>query len=284
MKSLSRKPSRSLGGDIGIILFLCALGAFMILPFIYTIVQSIKPLEELFIYPPRFFWVNAPTLDNFFRMGQLASNLWVPFGRYLFNSVFVTFAGTFFHVVTASMAAYALAKNRFPGRKLLSNTIQWALLFVGPITAIPQYVLMAVTGMIDTYWALILPSIGTPMGLFLIQQNMYVVPDALMEAARIDGAGNFKIYWSIVLPMVKPALLTAMIFAFQGLWNGANSGFIYSEELKVLPTILSQIASSGIQYAGVGSAVSVVLLIPPVVVFLLTQSNIMETMAQSGIK
>ncbi len=284
MKSLSHKPTRSLGGDIGIFIFLCLIGAFMILPFVYTIVQSIKPLEELFIYPPRFFWVNDPTFDNFLQIGQLATNLWVPFGRYLLNSVFVTIAGTVLHVIAASMGAYVIAKNKFPGRSFLSSIVQWALLFVGPVTAIPQYVLMAATGMIDSYWALILPSIGTPLGLFLIQQNMVFVPDALLEAAKIDGASNFKTYWTIVIPNVKPALLTAMIFSFQTLWNGANANFVYSEELKVLPTILSQIATSGIARSGVGAAVSVLLLIPPVTVFILSQSNIMETMAQSGIK
>ncbi|MDD4366079.1 MAG: carbohydrate ABC transporter permease [Eubacteriales bacterium] len=282
--SKRKRISRSKTGDMINFLYLCFFGAFMVLPFVYTIVQSIKPLEELFIYPPRFFWVNRPTIDNYLMLSHLTSNLWVPFGRYLVNSIIVTISGTLLHVFAASMAAYVLAKNIFPGRKLFSELIIWALLFTGPVTAVPQYVLMASAGMINTFYAMILPAISTPLGLFLIQQNMLTIPNSIIESAKIDGAGTFRIYSRIAVPIVKPAILTATIFSFQALWNGANSSFVYEESLKVLPTILSQIATSGIARAGVGAAVSVLLLIPPVLVFLMMQSNVMETMAQSGIK
>lgn len=281
---MRKRIARSRSGDVVILVCLCIVGVFMALPFIYTIVQSIKPLEELFIYPPRFFWVNRPTLENFTMLATLTNNLWVPFGRYLVNSVIVTVSGTLLHVLAASMAAYVLAKNVFPGHKFFSKLIVYALLFAGPVTAVPQYVLMAGAGIINTTSAMILPAISTPLGLFLIQQNMVTIPDAIIEAAKIDGAGTMRIYSTIAVPMVKPAMLTATIFSFQSLWNGANASFVYDEALKVLPTVLTQIATSGIARAGVGSAVSVLLLIPPVLVFLITQSNIMQTMAQSGIK
>lgn len=279
-----KRLNRSIGGDGLIFFVLCAFGAFMILPFVYTIVQSIKPLEEIFIFPPRFFWVNNPTTENFRMLTQLTNNLWVPFGRYVFNSVFVTVVGSGVHVIVASMAAFVLAKKRFPGSIWIFEMIVLSLLFTGPVTAIPQYIIMAEMGMIDTYYAILLPAISAPLGLFLMKQNMSVIPDAIIDAAEIDGAGTFRIFWSISMPIVKPAWMTLIIFAFQGLWNGSGSNFIYDEAKKVLPTVMNQISTAGISRAGVGAAVAVVLLIPPVAVFIITQSNVLETMAHSGIK
>lgn len=279
-----KRLNRSVGGDGLIFLVLCAFGAFMILPFVYTIVQSIKPLEEIFIFPPRFFWVNNPTIENFRMLTQLTNNLWVPFGRYVFNSVFVTVVGSGFHVIVASMAAFVLAKKRFPGSVWIFEMIVLSLLFTGPVTAIPQYIIMAEMGLIDSYLAVLLPAIGGSLGLFLMKQNMSIIPDAIIDAAEIDGAGTFRIFWSIAMPVVKPAWMTLIIFAFQSLWNGSGSNLIYDEAKKVLPTVLNQISTAGISRAGVGAAVAVLLLIPPVGVFIITQSNVLETMAHSGIK
>lgn len=279
-----KRLNRSKKGDGGIFFALCAVGAFMVLPFVYTIVQSIKPLEEIFIFPPRFFWVNNPTTENFRMLSQLTSNLWVPFWRYLFNSFFITITGSGLHVIVASMAAFVLAKNNFPGSVGIFELIVLSLLFTGPVTAIPQYMIMAATGIVDTYYAVLLPAIAAPLGLFLMKQNMVTIPDAVIEAARIDGAGTLRVFWNVAMPMVKPAWMTLTIFSFQSLWNGAGSNFIYDEAKKMLPTVLNQISTAGISRAGVGAAVAVVLLVPPVVVFLITQSNVIETMAHSGIK
>lgn len=282
--SRSHLKNRSRSVDLLIFLMLASIGAFMALPFVYSIVQSIKPMEEIFLFPPRFFWVNNPTFDNYRMLSQLASNLWVPFGRYLFNSVFISVVGTAAHVIVASMAAYVLAKNKFPGSVFFFEVVVLALLFTGPVTAIPQYIIMAKAGMIDTYWVMILPAVSAPLGLFLMKQYMMQIPDAVIEAAKIDGAGTIRTFSDIAMPMVKPAWMTLIIFCFQGLWNGSGSGFVYNESLKVLPTVLGQISSAGLSRAGVGAAVSVVLLIPPVLVFIISQSNVIETMAHSGIK
>lgn len=279
----ARRLSRSKGGDAAIFIMLVFFGAFMILPFVYAILQSLKPMEEIFAFPPRFFVVR-PTMDNYYQLSQLTSNLWVPFGRYLMNSLFVTAVGTVSHIVLASMAAFVLAKYRFPGSRVMSEAVTLALMFSAQVTAIPQYVLMAKMGMINTYWALILPSVAGTLGLFLMRNFMVSLPFSLIESANIDGAGLFRIFWQIVMPNVKPAWLTLLIFTFQSLWNGAGSRFIYTESLKVLPTILNQISSAGIARAGVGSAVAVVLMIPPIITFLLVESNVLETMAHSGIK
>lgn len=279
----TKRVNRSTGGNILVFIMLVVLGGFMLLPVLYTVVQAFKPMEELFIFPPRF-TVQNPTLKNFKLIGQLVDNLWVPFSRYTFNSVFVSAAGTAGNVIIASMAAYPLAKNDFPGKKFLFKIVTVALLFSGGVLGLAQYIIMAKLHMINTYWALILPSVATPMGLFLMKQFMEGISTSLLEAARIDGMNEFQIYWSIVMPNVKPAWLTMIIFAFQGMWSMTGGNFIYKEELKMLPTALAQIQSGGIARAGVAAAANLLMFIPPVIMFLVTQSSIMETMAHAGIK
>lgn len=282
-KSKTKKLNRSWGGNITIFLMLAVVGVFMALPFVYAVVQSLKPLEEIFLFPPRFF-VRNPTWSNYAMLSKLTSNLWVPFSRYAFNSIFITVVGTVGHVLLASMAAYPLAKCRFPGSKLLFQLVVLSLLFTGQVTHIPQYIVMARIGFINTFSALILPPIAASLGLFLMKQFMTQIPDSLIEAATIDGAHQMQIFWRVVMPSVKPAWLTLTIFAFQSIWNRTGMSFIYDETLKVLPTVLRQIAEGGIARAGVGAAASVILMIPPIITFVLVQSNVLETMAQSGIK
>ena len=279
----TKRVNRSTGGNVLVFLMLVLLGGFMLLPVVYTVVQVFKPMEELFLFPPRF-TVSNPTVKNFKLIGQLIDNLWVPFSRYTFNSVFVSAAGTAGNVIIASMAAYPLAKNDFPGKKVLFKIVTVALLFSGGVLGLAQYIIMAKLHMINTYWALILPSVATPMGLFLMKQFMEGISTSLLEAARIDGMNEFQIYWSIVMPNVKPAWLTMIIFAFQGMWSMTGGNFIYKEDLKILPTALAQIQSGGIARAGVAAAANLLMFIPPVLMFLITQSSIMETMAHAGIK
>ena len=279
----TKRVNRSTGGNVLVFLMLVILGGFMLMPVVYTVVQAFKPMEELFLFPPRF-TVSNPTVKNFKLIGQLIDNLWVPFSRYTFNSVFVSAAGTAGNVIIAPMAAYPLAKNDFPAKKFLFRIVTVALLFSGGVLGLAQYIIMAKLHMINTYWALILPSVATPMGLFLMKQFMEGISTSLLEAARIDGMNEFRIYWSIVMPNVKPAWLTMIIFAFQGMWSMTGGNFIYKEELKMLPTALAQIQSGGIARAGVAAAANLLMFIPPVLMFLITQSSIMETMAHAGIK
>ena len=275
--------ARSLGGDIFITVVLIVVAAFMMLPFVYAIMQSLKPIEEIFIFPPRFFVVN-PTLSNYLTLSKLTDSLWVPFSRYLVNSVVVTIAGTGFNLVVASMAAFPLAKYPFPGSKWLFRLVTTSLLFAGPVTALPQYIIVAKMGLINTLWSVILPAVGLPLGLFLMRNFMTQIPDGMLEAARIDGAGTWRIFASIAMPMVKPAALTLIIFTFQSLWNKTGGTFIYDEKIKLLPTILNQVVTAGIARAGSGAAASVVMMIPPFIIFIILQSRIIETMAFSGIK
>ena len=182
------------------------------------------------------------------------------------------------------MAAYPLAKKQFPGGGAFFKLIVFSLMFTPAVTSIPTYMVMSTLGWIDSYLAIVVPAFGSTLGLYLIRQFMLGVPNALLEAAKIDGASEWRIFWRIVMPQVKPAWLTAMIFSVQNLWNVGSSNFIYEEKLKTLPYAMSQIVSAGIARAGVGAASTVVMMIVPIAIFLFAQNNIVETMASSGIK
>ena len=280
----TKRVSRSLFGNIQVVAVLFIMGAFMALPMIYAICNAFKPLDELFVFPPRFL-VRNPTWDNFRDLFKLTSNSWVPFSRYLLNTLFITSVGTTGQVFLASLAAYALAKNNFLGKRFINTSIVLSLMFSSTVTAIPNYLIMAKLHWIDTYLAIIVPAFQSSLGLYLIRQFMENgIPDSVIEAARIDGASEFTIYRSIVMPMIKPAWLTLVILSVQSLWNVTGGSYIYSEQLKPLTVALNQLMQGGIARAGVGAAVSVVMMIVPVVLFVCVQSNVLETMATSGMK
>lgn len=278
-----KRRNRSLGGDIVLFVVLGLFGLFSLFPLVYTIVSAFKPLSEIFIFPPRL-TVDNPTLDNFFDLGTIIEDFTVPLSRYLFNTLVITGVGTFGTVFLGSMAAYPLAKYEFPGSKFMSNLIVYALMFSTSVTAIPNYLIMSGLHMIDTYWAVILPAVGGTLGLYLMKNFMVQVPDDMLEAAKIDGASEFGIYFKVVMPLCKPAWITLVILSFQQMWGTTGGVFIYSEELKPLSYVLSQLASGGISRTGVTSAVSLIMIIVPITVFVISQSNVIETMATSGIK
>lgn len=279
-----KRVSRSAGGTVTIFLFLIIFAAFMVLPMVYTIVTAFKPINELFLFPPRFFVMN-PTLDNFTTMIQLTQNLWVPFSRYLFNSLFISIVGTGIYIIIASMAAFPLSKFKFPGHAVYYSIVVWAILFRPEVTGIPQYIIISQLGLINTYLAVLLPVMSGSFGVFLMRQYMVAaVPEDMLEAARIDGSSDYHQFWHIVMPLVKPAWLTLVIFTFQQFWNATGVTYIYDEQMKVLPFVLQQIATAGIARAGAGAAVALFLMIPPIIIFLISQSSIIETMAHSGIK
>ena len=281
-KSKGKHINSSLGGDIAIFILLALLGIFMLFPLYYSIIQSFKPISELFVFPPKLY-VIAPTTENFSNLFKAAGNLWVPFSRYVFNSVFITVVITIMHVFVCCCCAYCLSKCRFPGYKFFNQLIVTSLLFTSTATGIMQFVVMAKMGMINTYWALILPN-ATSMGLYLMRQSMSTINDSIIDAAKVDGAGVFRTCWQVVIPNQKPAIATLIIFVFQSAWNVQGGALVYQENLKTLPTIMSQIAASGIARQGIIYASAVVLMIPPLVIFLIAQSNVMETMANSGMK
>lgn len=283
LKASNKQAGRKVGGTIAIFVFLTILGLFMVLPIYLTVVMSIKPVEELFIFPPKLYAMR-PTLDNFSEMFADLNQNRVPFSRYVFNSIFVTVTVTVAQCIFASMAAFVLAKCRFPGSKIINSIIVVALLYQSNVIYIMQYMVMAKLKMIDTYLALIFPSIASPMGLFLMRQSISQVPDAMIEAAKVDGAGLFRICWQIVMPNQKPALMTLIIFAFQAAWNIQAGTVVFREQYKTLPTVVTQAATAGLAKAGVAMAAAVFMLVPPIIVFMIAQKNVIETMAHSGIK
>ena len=276
--------NRSRGGDVVNFLFLCAVGVFMALPLVYVIVNAFKPLDEIFMFPPRFF-VRNPTMNNFSELYIVLADSWVPFSRYLFNTLFVAVVGTAGHVIVASLCAYALAKHHFPGQNLIFRIIVLSLMFSTAVTQVPSFLIMTKLHMINTFSALILPAFASSLGLYLMKQFMETsIPDALLESARIDGSGEWRTFWRIVMPLVKPAWLTLIIFSFQGLWNTGTNVLIQSEDLKTLNYALTQIVAGGIARSGTAAAATIVMMSVPVVIFVISQSNIVETMATSGMK
>ena len=278
-----RKPNRSVGGDVMIYIMLLLVALIMVFPIVFAVSASLKPLDELFRFPPKLF-PSHPTFDNYSDLIVTLGQSWVPFGRYLTNTVLITALGTFGHVLICSMAAFVLSKYDFPGGKAFFSLVVTALMFNGYVTGIPNYIVMSRIGIIDTYWAIILPAFAAPIGLFLMKQFMESIPMALIESAKIDGAREFRIFIHIVMPKVKPACLTLIIFSVQNLWNNKASTVIYSEAKKTLVYALQQVQNSGIARAGQAAAVTVIIMAVPILIFIFSQSQILETMASSGLK
>ena len=281
---LYRRYTRSKIGNVLYFGFLFLAGLFSTLPLIYCVCTSFKPLDELLVFPPTFF-VRRPTIENYLALPSLLNKLKVTLSRYIFNSLFVAILGTGLHIIAASMAAFIFSKSEIKGKKVLFLIVQFTLLYNSYTLAIPQYLIFSGLNIIDTYYIYILPAIPSAMGCFLMKQYMdSSIPKSLLEAARIDGAGLNRIFWQIAMPMVKPAWMTLMLFSFREMWQIVPDGKIFSEQLKTLPLVMSSITSGGIARAGSAMAATVILMIPPIVVYFISQGNVMETMSSSGIK
>ncbi len=279
-----KRFTRSTFGNIIYFLFLILAGVFTILPLVYSVVTSFKPLDELLAFPPKFFVVR-PTFKNYVALPELLSNLEVPLSRYVLNTLFVTFSITFLQVIVACMAAYVMCQVKNKLTKVLFMVIQFALLYNGTTLAVPQYLIFCRIGIIDTFWAYILPALASTMGVFLVKQYMESsIPEALIEAARIDGSGAARIFWQIVMPLSKPAWMTLTLFSFQGAWTATGGNLIFSEKLKTLPSVMGSVVSGGLARSGSAMAVTVLMMIPPILIYAITQSNVLETMSSAGIK
>lgn len=285
-ENVGRKSYRSTWGNIIIILFMAILAFFMALPLLYTITTAFKPINELFLYPPKFL-VKNPTLKNFKDLFATMSSSYIPFSRYVFNSLTISIIGTVGHVLIVAMAAYAFAKHTFPGSRFLFNLIVFSLMFSGYVTGVPRFIIMSKLHMLDNYSSLILPMVAGSLGLYLLKQFMeQMVVTEVLESARIDGAGEFRILWRIVMPSVKPGWLTLLLLAFKDSWGdmGSPSLYIQTEGLKTLPQAMSYIQQGGIARMGAGAAYTLLVMLPPILIFIITQSNVIETMKSSGMK
>ena len=244
-------------------------------------------MDELFAFPPRFFVVH-PTLDNFRNLLTTSRSSAIPVSRFAFNSIVVTLLVVIASVVLSSMAGFALSKMNFKGKHLIFEINNAALMFVPIAVTIPRYLTIDILGMTNTYWAHILPLLSMPIGLFLIKQFIDQIPDSLIEAAVIDGATEVNLYFTIILPLVRPALATAAILAFQAVWNNLESSslFVTNESLRTLAFYMNTLASNTGIVAGQGmaAAATLIMFLPNLILFIILQSKVMNTMAHSGIK
>lgn len=279
----TKKINRSKSGNFMIFLFLGIIAAYSIIPLILLVSNSLKPVSELFIYPPKWLPIN-PTLDNYKVLFNLMSSTWIPFSRYIFNTLFVTVVTTVLHIIIVSLAAYPLAKHTFRGRKLINTLILYSLMFVPAVTDVVNYMTISSLGMINSYAAMILPNVYYTLGLFLLRNYMTTIPGTLIEAAKMDGCTEMRVLWKIIMPMAKPAWLTLIILMIQNMWSQPNNTYVYAEKYKTLPAALSQITTGGLVRIGAGQAVGVIMLIVPAAVFIVNQKKMVETMASSGIK
>ncbi len=280
-----KRYTRSRAGNVVYFGFLFIMGAFSILPLVYCVCTAFKPLDELLIFPPRFF-VSRPTLENFAVLPSLLETMKIPLSKYLFNSVFISVVTTVLNIIVSSLAAFTLSKSHLKGTLIFFLIVQFSLLYNGTTLAVPQYLVFSKLKLLNTFWIYILPAIPSSMGVFLLKQYIDSgVPDTLLEAADIDGADTFTVYWKIVMPLIKPAWMTLLLFSFQGIWSiTPSNGTIFSENLKTLPYVMASVTTGGTARAGSAMACTVLLMIPPVIVYFISQSNVMETMSSAGIK
>ncbi len=273
--------NRSKGGDAGITFLLILMGVVMFLPMWYLVITAFKPLGERNITPPNLY-VIKPTFQNFIDLFTNMNSTWVPISRYIFNTIIISVSATFGCLVLGSLTAYALSKIKFPGRNGIFKMIQWSLMISSTITGITNFFIFVFLGWLNTYWISIIPVWASTLGLYLMKQFIDSnVSDEMIEAARIDGAGEFRIYWQIVMPLVKPAWLTLLVTTFQSVWNSGASTYVWSEQLKTFNTAIANISTVS---AGASSAGSVVMMSVPIIIFIVNQAKIVETMGSSGMK
>lgn len=282
-------PDRFEKSQIKIYLLILPMVLLTGLPIIFIIFHAFKPMEELFAFPPKFITTN-PTLDNFRKLLKASRSAGIPIGKYVFNSIFITSVVVFGALLFSTMAAYALSKLKFKGREVMMQINQIALMFVSVAVMIPRYLIVNKLGMIDTYWAEILPLIALPVGLFLIKQFVDQVPDSLIEAAYMDGAKEWQIYLKVIIPLIKPAIATAAILVFQQVWTNLETSnyYINDDSLKSLAfymnTLTSTTTTNTVAGQGVAAAASLIMFLPNLILFCILQKNVMNTMAHSGIK
>lgn len=273
--------------QIKFLLIVIPLALIMLLPIVFIVSHAFKPIEELYAFPPKFF-VSRPTLENFKNLFEVTAQSGIPFSRYLFNSILVAAIVVVLTLFLSSLTAYGLSKLEFKGRKVLMIANQIAIAFVAVAVAIPRFIIISNLGITNTYLAHILPLLALPVGVFLLKQFIDQIPNELLEAAKIDGATKWHIYYKIILPLVKPALATVAILAFQQSWNNIETSqlFVDDEALKTLPYFLNNLilGSSNVAAQGMSAAASLIVFLPNIIFFIILQEKVMNTMAHSGIK
>ena len=268
-------------------IILLPFAVFMVLPIIYIFTTAFKPADELFKFPPSFF-VKNPTWDNYKALFELMAGSSVPASRYLFNSVIVTILTVVISVFLAVSAGYVLSKKNFKGRNVLFEINTLALMFVPIAVSIPRFIIIVNLGLVDRFITNILPIIAMPIGVFLLKQFVDQIPDPLIEAAKMDGAGEWTILFKVIIPMVRPALATVAILSFQSAWGNVEASTLYinNESLKTFAYYITTFSSGGSSTVtqGITAASALIMFLPNLIIFICMQSKVMDTMAHSGIK
>ncbi|MFH0993867.1 MAG: carbohydrate ABC transporter permease [bacterium] len=280
-------PPHFHASQIKFLLILLPMIVVTILPLFFIVNHAFKPLDDLFAYPPKIF-ASRLTFDNFRNLFAAASQTGVPFSRYFFNSLIVSVLVIFLSMLIGSLAAYSFSFLKYKGKKTMFLINQIAIMIVPVAVAVPRFIVMSGLGFTNTLFAHVIPLLAMPIGVFLLKQFMDQVPRELYEASVIDGANNFQIYRSVVLPLVKPALATVAILAFQASWNNGETSDLYvtNEALKTLPYYFSTLTlgTSSIAAQGMSAAANLLMFAPNIIPFIILQNSVMNTMAYSGIK
>jgi len=281
-------PSRFHRSQLIFYILLVPFSILMLLPIVFIFNHAFKPIGELFAYPPRFF-VRQPTFDNFIELGRITSSSGVPFSRYILNSLFVTLLGVGAAILITSLSAYGLSKLKFKGKKFLFEVNTIALMFVPIAVQIPRYLIIAQSGLIDSYLGHILPVIVLPVAMFLLKQFIDQTPNELIESAKIDGASEMEIFFKIIFPIILPAIATVGILSFQVLWNDVTTSILYINDeskrtLAFFMMSLTSLQGNTVAGQGMAAAASLIMFIPNLTLFIFLQSRVMNTMAHSGIK
>lgn len=279
-------PKRFSISQLKFYIILVPLAAFMLLPVVFIINQAFKPLGELFAFPPKIF-VSDPTMRNFKDLFSLSGLTGVPMTRYLLNSLCITAVTVMLNIAVTISAAYVFSKKKFRVKNTLFQINQTALMFVETAVLVPRYIVIEQLGLINNWLAHILPAIAMPVGLFLVKQFVDQIPDALIEAAIMDGAKDMKIIQKIIVPLTKPAIATSVVLTFQTIWNAteASNNYMNSETMRTLAFYLNSIATNNtVAASGMVAAASVILFVPNLIIFICMQSQVMNTMTHSGIK
>src|SRR5690606_38692657 len=282
-------------GQKAIIYALLSAGAILFVgPFAWMVSASLQDVSEMFRWPPS--WIpRNPSFDNYIEFFQQER-----IGRYFFNSAYVAITVTALQLFTSSMAAYTFAKRQFPGRDILFVITLVTLMIPGQVTLIPNYVILkhipffggnnamgqGGSGWLDSYWGLIVPQAVTAFGIFLMRQYMKSIPDDLLDAARVDGGTEFRIYWQIVMPLCRPALAALGIFTFSYVWDDFFWPLIIisSEELRTLPLGLALFVVKNRTAWDLLMAGSVITTLPVLIIFLLFQKHFVRGIAVTGMK
>lgn len=287
LKGRKVNPKHFSRDQIKFYVILIPIAILMILPVVYMANEAFKPLGELYAFPPTLI-VKDPTLNNFKKLFELSGTTGVPMTRYLLNSIFITFVTVVLNIYITVACAFVLSKKgQYRVTKWFFSINQMALMFVQVAVTVPRYIIIVKLGMIDTWAAHIFPLIAMPIGIFLMKQFIDDVPDALIEAAYVDGAGNFTVIRKIIIPMTKPAIATVAILTFQSAWQAteASNNFITSDVMKTIYYYLNALqTNNAVAARGVVAAGTILLFLPNLIMFICMQSRVMSTMSHSGIK